>query len=356
MRPTGFIIRLTCLSILLLHGSCLAMTVDLGSGGGDLISVGESWRFLAGHEAPSAPASAWTEPDFDDSDWTAGPSGFGYGDGDDATVLNDMRNNYVTVYLRRAFSASDLPPEAIVELVIDYDDGFVAYLNGQEVERRSMPNGPIAFDTRASSHEAGTPEIYKLGSVAEVLTDGANVLAIEGHNTSIGSSDFSLIPSLRIAGDTVKNGSAWIVETQTVTVRGRTDAVGVNSVTINGLDVDFSPADGTWTGQIVLTPGWNLFTAISYGTIEIVNDEDGLAIHYALSFTQLYIIVVAIGLLIAVGGAAHGESPRSTITFAALGCLWLGGMNVVIAKARFAKLMRRCIQEACSELGEQNNK
>ena len=109
-------------------------------------------------------------------------------------------------------------------------------------------------------------------------------------------------------------------------------------------------------GLFRFVPSWNLFTAISYGTIEIVNDEDGLAIHYAMSFTQLYIIVVAIGLLIAVGGAAHGESPRSTITFAALGCLWLGGMNVVIAKARFAKLMRRCIQEACSELGEQNNK
>ena len=70
--------NLCFLGALLLHSSCLAMTVGLGSGGGDLISVGESWRFLPGQNAPSTPSSAWTVPDFDDSSWALGPSGFGY--------------------------------------------------------------------------------------------------------------------------------------------------------------------------------------------------------------------------------------------------------------------------------------
>lgn len=261
MKPSRFKIRLTCLGVLLMHSVCFAMTIDFGSGGGDLIAEGESWRFFPGQEAPSTPSDAWTESDFDDSHWEVGLAGFGYGDGDDATVLSEMRNNYVTVYLRKAFSISNLPPDAPVELVIDYDDGFVAYLNGHEVKRKSMPNGPVTFETRANSHEAGSPEVFNLGTVSEVLVDGTNVLAVEGHNVSKSSSDFTLAPALRIASDTVKNGAAWIVETETVKLQGHTDAPEAVTVEINDLTADFDPSDGSWTGQIVLNPGWNLFTA-----------------------------------------------------------------------------------------------
>ncbi|NQV32513.1 MAG: hypothetical protein HQ515_07455, partial [Phycisphaeraceae bacterium] len=272
-------LRVYLLGALLLSGSCLAMTVELGSGGGDIISIGSAWRFLPGTEVPSIPEDAWITPDFNDADWAIGPSGFGYGDNDDATILADMRNHYVTVYLRKTFSAAAWPPDALVELVIDYDDGFVAYLNGQEVARQRIANGPVTFETTASSHEAGNPETYVLGTVTEILSDGTNVLAIEGHNISKSSSDFSLIPSLRIASDTVKNGAAWIVETQTVTLRGLTEAPGVITVAIDDLNVDFDPDDGAWTGEVFLSPGWNLFTAKAlnadgalgdYGQIQII--------------------------------------------------------------------------------------
>jgi hypothetical protein len=272
-------LNLCLLGVVLAHGSCLAMTAGLGSGGGDLVSVGESWRFLPGREAPSAPANAWTSPNFDDSDWAVGASGFGYGDGDDATVLSDMRNNYVAVYLRKTFSVSAFAPDAVVELVIDYDDGFVAYLNGQEVKRQRIASGPVTHETTASSHEAGSPEIYTLGTVAEVLIDGINVLAIEGHNISKSSSDFSLSPSLRIASDTAKNGETWIVETQTVTLRGRTESPEATSVWLDGIIADFNPNDGTWTGELGLDPGWNRVAAealnadaniVDSGLIEIV--------------------------------------------------------------------------------------
>ena len=57
-----------------------------------------------------------------------------------------------------------------------------------------MPLGVATFETPASSHEAGTPETYLLGLASDVLVEGKNVLAIEGHNTSYGSTDFSFIP------------------------------------------------------------------------------------------------------------------------------------------------------------------
>jgi len=256
-----------------------SMTIQLGSGGVEFIAPGDSWKFFRGSEPPSDPAGAWKETDFNDSHWDVGDSGFGYGDDDDETILNDMRGNYVAVYVRKEFSALSLSGDEIVEFVIDYDDGFVAYLNGDEVARKHIADGPVNYETTASSHEAGTPETIVLGTAGDLLNDGNNLLAIEGHNISKGSSDFSLIPALRTATDTVRNGETWIVGTQMLTLRGRTDAPDVVSVTVSGSSADFNPADGTWEGQVSLASGLNTITVealnvdanvVDSGSIEIV--------------------------------------------------------------------------------------
>jgi hypothetical protein len=176
------------------------------SAGTTFIESNDTWRFFRGTEQPSEPNEYWKEPDFNDLDWETGQSGFGYGDSDDNTKLLDMQGSYVTVYIRKEFpvSLSSLDPNWIVQLVIDYDDGFIAYLNGgDEVERRHMPAGHAIYTTLANSHEAGTPVTIPLGTVGELLNDGNNVLAIEGHNTTKSSTDFSLIPALRVVGDIV---------------------------------------------------------------------------------------------------------------------------------------------------------
>lgn len=187
------LILISLVGLLLFHSSVSAGTT--------FIESNDTWRFFRGTEQPSEPNDYWKEPGFNDSGWETGQSGFGYGDGDDNTKLLDMQDNYVTVYIRKEFpvSLASLDPCGIVELVIDYDDGFIAYLNGgDEIERRHMPAGPAIYTTLANSHEAGTPVIIPLGTVGELLNDGNNVLAIEGHNTTKGSTDFSLIPALRL--------------------------------------------------------------------------------------------------------------------------------------------------------------
>jgi formylglycine-generating enzyme required for sulfatase activity len=87
--------------------------------------------------------------------------------------------------------------------VIDYDDAYVAWLNGVEVSRSgNLPAGVVDFQTTLPSgtnHEAETAEVIRLGLASELLKAGSNVLAIAGFNASLTSSDFSLIPSLRIA-------------------------------------------------------------------------------------------------------------------------------------------------------------
>ena len=90
---------------------------------------------LAAYSTGRDPASDWASTAFDDSSWRSGRGGFGFGDGDDVTVFDDMRGNYGRVYLRYALEEEALRASESLGLAARYDDGFVAYLNGTEIAR-----------------------------------------------------------------------------------------------------------------------------------------------------------------------------------------------------------------------------
>ncbi|MBN1443769.1 MAG: hypothetical protein JXA90_13750 [Planctomycetes bacterium] len=165
-----------------------------------LVEEGDEWSYFKGTREPSpesgtnVPTTLWTETGFDDSGWLSGPSGFGYGDGDDATALSDMQDIYMSVYIRRTFTVASLAAIERLSLTVDVDDGFVAYLNGQEIARYHVTGTPPPFDAAATDHEAGTPMTYEVNRA--LLNAGENILALQGHNASLSSSDFSLIPRL----------------------------------------------------------------------------------------------------------------------------------------------------------------
>ena len=73
---------------------------------------------------------------------------------------------------------------------IQYDDGAVIYVNGNEVDRLHMPAGPIDSSTTALS--GGNENAYVSFAVPKsFLVNGANVIAVEVHQVSSGSSDTS---------------------------------------------------------------------------------------------------------------------------------------------------------------------
>jgi uncharacterized protein (DUF1800 family) len=161
-----------------------------------IVSSGAVWSFQKGTVAPPA---NWRMPDFDDSLWPTGPAGFGYGDLDDVTVLEDMFGNYTTVYIRHEFTmtASDIAAIDRLVLSINYDDGFVAYLNGFEVARRNAIGSPPAYNAVASGpREAGSFEDIDITTQKARLVAGPNVLAFQGLNQLITSTDLSLDPAL----------------------------------------------------------------------------------------------------------------------------------------------------------------
>ncbi len=190
-----------------------------------VLDLGANWKYFKGTQEPTpdadgTPTTIWSEADFDDVAWLEGPTGIGYGDNDDATELGDMRNNYLSVYLRRQFEVTD--PAEIENLILEiaYDDGFVAYLNGVEIARSASMEAtgtPPAHDQDANEgHEADEdPEYFNLSRFATLLQPGANVVAIQVHNASLSSSDLSILPRLidrTVLPGSVENGdrhAAW---------------------------------------------------------------------------------------------------------------------------------------------------
>lgn len=149
----------------------------------------------------------WGTAAYDDSSWASGTGPLGYETSTAApyalgTNLSQMRNNQSSLYMRTSFTLTQSQLDSItqLELTVDYDDGYIAYLNGSEVSRGTMGNtgDPFAFDdTSAGSHNASTdgggsfnPDVIVIDQ--SKLQAGENILAGQVHNSGLGSSDLIL--------------------------------------------------------------------------------------------------------------------------------------------------------------------
>jgi hypothetical protein len=152
----------------------------------------------------SNPDISWKNIDFDDSSWNTAYFSVGYGDNDDSTLIDTT----TSVYARCPFYITDI--ESISELImlLDFDDGFVAYINGIEFARVNLGKhgSETSYDQLADrSHEA---EAYRRDRssvygyyvddtiISKHIKVGVNYLSVEVHNDSIKGSDLTLNASL----------------------------------------------------------------------------------------------------------------------------------------------------------------
>ena len=95
------------------------------------IYASDEWKYIEGSDAI---ADDWRDIGYDDSGWENGPGGIGYGDDDDETIINQV----LSLFMRRTFAVSDKSKIITALLSADYDDGFIAYINGVEISRRNV--------------------------------------------------------------------------------------------------------------------------------------------------------------------------------------------------------------------------
>jgi hypothetical protein len=158
-----------------------------------LVLAGSTWKYL---DAGVDPGDAWFGMDFDDDQWSEGPAQLGYGDGDEATILDfgpDSHHKAISSFFRQRFTVTDT--HRITDLRVDLmrDDGAVVYLNGVEIIRNNLPPGPISPDTLATASVGGTDEGTFFGHIVhpDLLREGRNVIAAEVHQVHPASSDLT---------------------------------------------------------------------------------------------------------------------------------------------------------------------
>ncbi|UCG50125.1 MAG: lamin tail domain-containing protein, partial [Phycisphaerales bacterium] len=164
---------------------------------------------------PAGPVPpAWqSDPGFDDWTWslsTTPPGGVGYerNTGYEGLITlnvhDQMYGKSSGCYIRIPFGLSaDAGEFTSMTLRIWYDDAFVAYLNGDEIERSLFTGEPLWNSHSDTSREASMAEPFDVSDHIGSLKQGTNILAIHGMNSSSSSSDFIIWAELLA----VKGGS-----------------------------------------------------------------------------------------------------------------------------------------------------
>jgi N-acetylmuramoyl-L-alanine amidase len=207
VEPPGGVVRLAAgRAEVILDGSG-----SRGGDGGGPEGLAFRWRKLQG------PAGDRIDRP---SGWEQGPLPIGYGDGDDATVLADMRGAYLSVFLVREVRIESAAALRGARLRILHDDGFAAYLNGSEIARGNLAPG-AAFGAPAGTAIEPEEAVVDLGERLGLFRDGRNLLAVEVHNAAADSSDLTLSAELTIETPAglerpVPSGASWFFH------RGRT--------------------------------------------------------------------------------------------------------------------------------------
>lgn len=152
----------------------------------------------------------WTQEDFNDLSWQTGTTGVGYGfPGLIGLDTSAMRNVNTTVYIRISFVVEDPSEIDTLTLRMRFNDGMIAYINGQEVARDNAPDEETwnsSASTRRSSSISTEPVDYPIPQF-DFLHVGTNILAVQGLNSSSSSPNLLIIPELLATKATVDDSS-----------------------------------------------------------------------------------------------------------------------------------------------------
>jgi hypothetical protein len=189
-----------------------------------IIQNASVWKYK---DDGSNQGTAWYGTSFNDASWSSGAAELGYGDSDEATVVNacgtvtplpTCTNKYITTYFRQTFTLAGVASFTSFTANLRRDDGIVLYMNGIEVYRNNMPTGLISHTTLASAAASDDGATILNATIpTSLVVSGTNVVAAEIHQNAGTSSDLTFILSL--VGNTVAvtpatvsifpNGSNW---------------------------------------------------------------------------------------------------------------------------------------------------
>ena len=131
---------------------------------------------------------------FSDAAWLSGNGQFGYGDGDEATVVSygpSATTKYITTYFRKTISIASTATFSSFTANVKRDDGIIVYINGVERYRNNIAAGTVTYTTLATnaSDDGATQQTFTIATGSFV--NGNNTIAVEIHQSAANSSDIS---------------------------------------------------------------------------------------------------------------------------------------------------------------------
>jgi hypothetical protein len=250
---------------------------------GVLIPQDSYWRFFKGYSEASTPdTTAWRQLGFDNSLWVTSPAAFYYeNDPGNPTAysgntdLTDMFGGYTCIFMRQTFVVTNVYDLAALQVAALSDDGYIAWINGQEVGRFNMPAGDVPYNGTASP-ALPEPIPWWTNSVSDLqslLVPEVNVLAVQAFNCSLsGSSDFMINPALYYIPDLTSPTLTLIYPAAGALVRDLTSIEVAFSKAVAGVDASDLLINGQpATDVATITPSQFVFSFSqpATGTVQV---------------------------------------------------------------------------------------
>ena len=109
-----------------------------------------------------------------------------------------MLSNNASALIRIPFTVADSNAFQTLKLRMRYNDGFVAWINGQLVASSNAPSSPLWNSTATNAHADRMPyEDFNIPNTPGLLVNGTNTLAIQGLNITAADSTFLVLPELQ---------------------------------------------------------------------------------------------------------------------------------------------------------------
>ena len=176
--------------------------VDPGPEITNLVPAGGEVRVLV--PSDDSLGTSWIQPGFDDGAWQTGSAGVGYDTNPTfdphigLDVEDIMRGVNGSIYVRMEFDVTIEPADMeFFFLEMQFDDGFIAYLNGTEIARRNARDNSTWNSTAfplVGDNQAVQFLDFDVTEHKDLLNVGNNLLAIHGLNWTVSDDDLLISP------------------------------------------------------------------------------------------------------------------------------------------------------------------
>jgi hypothetical protein len=200
-------------------------------------------------------------------------------------VKTRMYGSNATAYVRIPFNFTNSAAVSSLQLLMRYDDGFAAYLNGHLIAASNAPS-TLAWNSAATQRHPDSAAVQwttiNVTAALPYLQTGSNVLSIQALNVNATNTDF-LMQAQLLALSVADVGTSWRYFTQP-TPGGPNGISSADQGPIITSAYHF-PNVPTSTGQLVITssvaPAFNSVTNVTLHYRVMFNAENSVAMNDA---------------------------------------------------------------------------